>query len=510
MNPRRISLYVGEILKILSYVTISSSLVSIIFQEWFGVLAFLIGFISFYIASYLMKRVGEQDKPSVSDSMAIATTSWVLTGLLGSVPFLIMAWTINFNIEILGTPGMNNTLVAFLNPINGIFESVSGFTSTGLTFAADEQQLPKSFQWWRSLTEWIGGVGVIVLTVAVLARPGSGSLTLYNSEAREEKILPSVTSTVREIWKIYTSLTILFIIIFFLAGMKPWGAINHAMTALSTGGFSIYPDSIGHYDSAIIEYTVIPAMIAGSIAFPIYYLMTQGEIKKVYKDTQTRWLIIWFLTGSSILIFLLLISDQYGSLEESFRAGLFQFVSATTNTGFGTTTIGTGTASVWSISSMLFICLGMITGGSSGSTTSGIKIIRAYLLIKGTIWQIMSAIRPKNMVRTFSTGKREMSSSEFNKEYTEATVIIILWFVVAFLSTLLLAIIYPSSIPLENIVFEVLSSQNNVGVNAGIIDSDVHVVAKIIFIFTMLVGRLEIVPVAVVVTKIFDFTNSYN
>lgn len=509
MNVKIISQFVGQILKILSYMAVPSAVVSVIFREWFGVVAFVLGFLSFYVVSQIMIRLGVDEDPSVSDSMAIATFSWFLTGVLGSVPILAMAWMINFNIDILATPELNDTMRVFLNPLNGIFESVSGFTSTGLTFAETEQNLPRSVQWWRSLIEWVGGVGVIVLTVAVLARPGSGSLTLYNSEAREEKVLPSVTSTVREIWKIYAALTVLSAILFLLVGMRPWGAINHAMTAISTGGFSIYADSIGHYGSPIIEYAVIPVMIAGSIAFPIYYLMIKGEIKKVYNDTQTRWIFVWILLGTAGLTVLLASSNQYESLEKTFRIGLFQFVSATTNTGFGTATVGTASASLWSVSSILFICLGMLTGGSSGSTTSGIKIIRSYMLMKGTIWQVMSAIRPQNAIRTFRTSKREMSNSEFNKEYTEATVIIVLWFVSLFVTTLLLSIIYPDSVPLENIVFEVFSSQNNVGVDAGVVGPSIPSSAKIVIIFSMLIGRLEIVPVAVVVTKILDFTNSY-
>jgi trk system potassium uptake protein len=134
----------------------------------------------------------------------------------------------------------------------------------------------------------VGGVGVIVLTTSILARPGSGSLTLYESEARSEKIHPSIVSTVQTIWWIFLLFTFLSILLLWLAGMPMWSAINNAMTGLATGGFSITDDSIGTYDSVAIDFALIPVMMLGSIAFPIHYLILQGDLKNLYTDLQTR------------------------------------------------------------------------------------------------------------------------------------------------------------------------------------------------------------------------------
>lgn len=509
MNYRSIMWFVGSILRIIGYTALASTVVSMVFTEWFGAVAFIICFLAFHVSSVILRTVGNEKDPNTSESMVVATLSWFLTGILGSIPFLVVAWLMDFQIEILATPQMNQTVSVFLNPLNGIFESVSGFTGTGLTYSETEQNLPRSLQWWRSLTEWIGGVGVIILTVAVLSRPGSGSLTLYNSEAREEKVLPSVTSTVKEIWKIYIGLTLSSILLFVIVGMKPWGAINHAMTGIATGGFSIYADSIGHYGSPLIEYATIPVMIAGSIAFPVHYLILKGEIRNFYKDMQTRWLFSWIAIGSIFLVAILYSSNQYTSFEETLRVSLFQFVSATTNAGFGTTTIGNGTTTVWSTTAILFICLGMLTGGASGSTTSGIKMIRVYISIKGTAWQIASAFAPKSLVKNFDVDDRKLTESEFNREYKESTVIILLWVVVLVISILILTATLPEAIPLENIVFEVFSAQNNVGLSTGVVSPENPLIPKLVFVSVMLAGRLEIIPVAVAIASIFKSRGIY-
>ena len=176
-----------------------------------------------------------------------------------------------------------------LDDAGAVFESMSGFTGTGLTMTDNEEVLPRTLQWWRTFSEWVGGVGVIVLTTAILSRPGSGSLTLYESEARSKKIHPSIVSTVRTIWWIFILFTFLSILALWLAGMPIWGAINHGMTGLATGGFSITDNSIATYDSVAIDFVLLPVMLLGSIAFPVHYLILQGDLRNFYSDLQTRW-----------------------------------------------------------------------------------------------------------------------------------------------------------------------------------------------------------------------------
>ena len=504
---------VGRILQVVGLLLAASILVALVNAEFYAVPSFLISAVIVGgLGIVLARHYRDADAPGKLEGMVTAASAWGLTGLLGGLPFLMIAWTIATDPfpAWANTPPMDETTAIFLSPLDAVFESMSGFTGTGLTMAAVEEELPRSIHWWRSLTEWIGGVGVIVLTVAILARPGSGSYTLFESEARSEKIHPSIITTVQEIWKIYLGLTLASIGLFLVVGMPLWDAINHAMTGISTGGFSVHADSIGHYGSPLIEYAVVPVMVAGSIAFPIHYLIFKGELRNFYADLQTRWVFIWFTVGSIVLTALLFANGQYDTFEETFRVALFQFVSATSNAGFGTVAIGGGTERVWSAGTTLFACLGMLTGAAAGSTVSGLKLIRVITLVKGTIWQIESVFQPETAVRYLQMGERRLSEEQLQREYSEAAVVFVLWiaFLIVGVSVFLWAL--PPEYPLEYVIFDVMSAQSNVGLDAGITGPTMPTVTKGMLILNMWVGRLEIIPIAVLMDSIFRRLNLYN
>ena len=505
---------VGRIVQAVSLLLVASIAVAAVNGEFYAVPAFLASaLVAGGVGTALARRYRGADPPAKRDAMVTAATAWMLVGVLGGLPFLFVAWTIQIDPFPVwaNTPPMDATTAIFCHPLDAVFESMSGFTGTGLTMAAVEEQLPRSLHWWRSLIEWVGGVGVIVLTVAILRRSGgsSGSYTLYESEARSEKIHPSIVTTVREIWKLFLGLTLASILLYLLSGMPLWDAINHAMTGISTGGFSVHADSIGHYNSPLIEYATVPIMVAGSIAFPIHYLIFRGELRNFYADLQTRWVFIWFGAGSLALAGILAANGQYATLEESFRRGLFQFVSAASNTGFGTATVGEGTEPVWSAGATLLTCLGMLTGGAAGSTTSGLKLIRVVTLVRGTVWQIREIFRPDTAISYLQLGKRTLSEQQLEREYTEATVVFVLW--VAFLAVgvaVLLRVLSPGH-PLEYVIFDVMSAQSNVGLDSGITGPAMPGTAKAMLIVNMWVGRLEIIPVAVLLGAAFRRLDLY-
>lgn len=503
----------GRILQIVSLMLLVSVLVAAVNGELYAVPAFVVAAaVVGGTGIGLARRYRAAPDSGKLEAMVTAASAWGAVGALGGLPFLLIAWTITVDPypAWANTPPMTETVAVFRHPLNGIFESISGFTSTGLTMAAVEEDLPRSLHWWRSFTEWIGGVGVIVLTVAILARPGSGSLTLFESEARSEKIHPSIVSTVKEIWKIYLGLTIAAVVLFLAAGMPPWGALNHAMTGISTGGFSIHADSIGHYGSPVIEYAVVPVMVAGSIAFPIHYLILKGEVRNFYADIQTRWVFIWFSAGSIVLAALLAVNGQYETFEETFRVALFQFVSATSNAGFGTTTIGGGTEQVWTAGTTFLLCLGMLTGAAAGSTVGGLKLIRVLLLLKGTVWQIRSVFLPESATRHLQLGKRTLDTDQVMREYTEAAIVFVLWVLFLILGIAVFLWVLSPAYPVEYVIFDVMSAQSTVGLDSGITGPGMPDTAKVMLIFNMWIGRLEIIPVAVLLGTIFQRLNLYN
>ncbi|WP_435146013.1 TrkH family potassium uptake protein [Halobaculum sp. P14] len=525
----------GRMLEALAGLVLVSVVVPLVWREWWVLPGLVLaGAAPLLAGAALRRRFDRADDPGRLHGMMIAASGWFLVAVFGSLPFLFVAWTAALDPAWLGVPARfttagtdaSSTLAAFRNPLNGVFESMSGFTGTGLTMSVHEDALPRTLQWWRSLIEWVGGVGVIVLTTAVLARPGSGSLTLYRSEARSEKIHPSIVSTVRTIWWIFLLFTFFSVLLLWLAGMPMWHAINHAMTGLATGGFSVTDSSIGTYGSVAIDFALVPVMVLGSIAFPIHYLVLTGDLRNLYTDLQTRWVFVFFGLGSALLTALLFTERVYApesvavagvvlrgapaALFQSVRYGLFQFVSAASCTGFQTAgSLGTD----WSPQAQLTVAAGMVVGAAAGSTVGGIKLVRLLTLTKGTLFRIRGVFYPSNAVRTFQLDGRTLSSEETAQEFEEAAIITFLWFVFLALGAFVLLVSLPtgpSGYSLENVLFEVASAQGNVGLSAGITGPGMPTVTKVMFLFNMWIGRLEIIPVLVLLRGVFVSTGMYD
>ncbi|MDS0474959.1 TrkH family potassium uptake protein [Natrinema sp. 1APR25-10V2] len=498
----------GRILEALSGLLFVSLLVPLVWGEFWAIPALIVsGLVPFAIGYYLTSRFREATQPGKLHGMIIAATGWLLVAIFGSLPFLLIAWTVELGLPLVETPAQTETLAAFTEPLNALFESMSGFTGTGLTMTDNEEVLPRTLQWWRSFIEWIGGVGVIVLTTAILARPGSGSLTLYESEARSERIHPSVVSTVQTIWWIFILFTFVSILLLWVAGMPIWGAINHGMTGLSTGGFSITDNSIATYDSAAIDFALLPIMLLGSIAFPIHYLILQGDLRNFYADLQTRWVFIYMSAGTLALTAFVYVGDTYDSLFAAFRYGSFQFVSAATCAGFQTAVDATNVAlGRWPAQAQLTVTIGMIVGGAAGSTVGGIKLIRALTLLKGIRFRIADVFYPETAVRRLRINGRRLDEREVRQEFEEAAIIAVLWMLFLAVGTfVLLVILPPGEYTLENVVFEIASAQGNVGLSTGITGPDtLPTLGKITFLFNMWIGRLEIIPILVTLRTIFS------
>jgi trk system potassium uptake protein TrkH len=497
----------GRILQALAGLVFVSVVVSVLAEEYYAVPALLVsGVVPLTAGRLLTTWCADASDPGKLHGMVIAASGWLFVGLFGSLPFFLVAWTVEFSPAVLGPPQQTPTLAAFTNPLNAVFESMSGFTGTGLTMTDNEEVLPRTIQWWRSFSEWIGGVGVIVLTTAILARPGSGSLTLYESEARSEKIHPSIVSTVQTIWWIFIMFTFIAILVLWLAGMPIWGAINHGMTGLATGGFSITDNSIATYDSVVIDFALLPVMLLGSIAFPVHYLILRGDLRNIYQDLQTRWVFLYMGLGSALLWAFVYFGGTYETPFEAIRYGVFQFVSAATCTGFQTAVDTTNVAlGRWPAQAQLTVVAGMFIGGAAGSTVGGIKLIRALTLVKGIRFRIAEVFYPDSAVRRLRINGRRLSEDETRREFEEAAIIAFLWtlFLGIGIVTLLL-VLPPGEYGLENVIFEVASAQGNVGLSAGITGPDsLPTLGKVMFLFNMWIGRLEIIPVLVLLRLVF-------
>jgi len=386
--------------------------------------------------------------------------------------------------------------IQHMAPIDAFFESISGWTTSGFSMIPDPASSNYMILLWRSVTQWIGGLGVILLMVTILIRPGTGAFILYQSEARKDKIHPSIRSTLNSIWSLYLILTIAGILLLMAAGMPAWDSLNQSMAAISSGGFSIYADSIGTYNSIWIELAVIPIMIAGALPFVVLYKAFRKDIRQLFNDIQVRTFIL--LTAIGAVLLTLENYHFYGSLLTSARYSVFQYISAATTTGFQTADVST-----WSKSALLIMSIAMIIGGCAGSSAGGIKVARAYFLSNDVKLWFAKTLMSKNTIVTVKLGNKRVTEDAVNNELAEATLISFLWIISILVSVLLLSHVVSTSFDLSHIIFAVCSAQGNVGITCGIINPDMSYIGKIIIIIDMWVGRLEIIPVLMLVRYMF-------
>jgi len=487
----------GGIFIIIGFVTLIALVVPLYFGEYSETSRFdaitpffitaLVFFLSGFPLYYLFKKADVADFKS---AMVTAALGWLFISAISSIPFILIPY--------------NKATLIHMSPLSAFFESMSGWTGTGLTMIAREDLLPYSLQFWRSLIQWVGGVGVIVLTLSILARPGTGSFVLYRGEARDKKTHPSIVSTVRTIWWIFLLFSVIgilsLIIIGFItpSGMDIWESINHGMTGLATGGFSVTDDSISSF-GVVSQIAIIVLMVLGSIAFAAHYNLLKGRVKKFLSDPQLKAMIALIILGVVGLTAMNL--SLYGhNWLTSLKYSGFQFVSALTCTGFASIP----DLSIWSEPAKLLLSFAMIVGGAAGSTAGGIKLFRAILLYNGVGWRIKRSISTPRRVFVHKLGDKSLSKDDAMDLINEAAIISFMWVIILSVGILLISMIVSSQgYSLGDVIFEVCSAQGNVGLSTGITNILMSPVAKSMLIFNMWIGRLEIIPIIVLVKSMF-------
>jgi trk system potassium uptake protein TrkH len=481
----------GLLVPVVGFMATVSLVIPLAFGEGFALapLAITAG-ISFALGAALYFPFRNAGEAELKHGMIIAAFGWLLVAALGSLPFVLTA---------LFAQGReaSETLLYFKDPASAFFEAVSGYTGTGLTMAARADLMPKTLQWWRSFTEWIGGMGVIVLMLAILAgpRPGAARYSLYYAEARGEKIHPSVTSTLRTMWWIFLLYTFISVVALWGAGMPIWESINHAMTGISTGGFSVTDNSIATYNSVAIEIVLIPIMLLGAISFAVHYEMIRGNGRILWQDFQTRWFLTIALIG---IVFLTLENLLVIGGVDAVRHSAFQLVSAITCTGFQSADL-----SAWSPTGKLLLAAAMFIGGAAGSTAGGIKVMRMLILLKGVQWRFRKIVSSRKAIVPFRIGLSTIDESQVGQRLEDAALIAFLWLIFLGLGIIVLLHTVSQEHTLSDVVFEVASAQGNVGLSVGITQPTMSLAGKLTLCFNMWIGRLEIIPVLMLVRALF-------
>lgn len=336
------------------------------------------------------------------EALLLVSMSWLLGATLSAIPFFLWAH-------------LDTTVVAdhpFKNFADCYFEAMSGLTTTGATILSDIERLPAGLIFWRAMIHWLGGIGIVVLFVAVLPNLGVGGKKIFNIEAPGPKasgVKPRIGETARVLWLIYLSLTVAHILCLMIADLSLFDATCHAFSAIATGGFSPKTASKGHYNSTTVNYITIVFMILAGANFGLYYLAMKGKLSSVLKDTEFRFYIALLFIGSAIIVFSVMsagnpIGLSDGSAVEptfanSLEHGAFTAVSIQTTTGFVTADYDT-----WPHLAKTVLVLFMFIGGCAGSTSGGIKVIRIWLVFKILFAQVERVFNP-NVVRPMRIGK---------------------------------------------------------------------------------------------------------
>jgi trk system potassium uptake protein TrkH len=281
---------------------------------------------------------------------------------------------------------------------DALFESISGFTTTGATVTPDIEATSQGLLFWRSTTQWMGGMGVIVLVVAVLPTVGSGGMSLLAAEApgpTGERLTPRVRETARRLWAVYVGFTVVLTALYAVAGMSLYDAVSHSFTTVSTGGFSPYQDSIGAFDSAAIEWICIVAMVLAGGSFTLYYRALKRDPKPLLRSSEFK---VYLLVVAGITLWAYVASGYDGAQAAGFRDAMFTTVSTVTTTGFVTNEYG-----LWSQTTQLVLLLAMPIGAMAGSTAGGVKIVRVMAIASVAHREALRHLHP-HLVRPVRVG----------------------------------------------------------------------------------------------------------
>jgi trk system potassium uptake protein TrkH len=411
------------------------------------------------------------------EGFMIVTLVWLVFSFFGSLPYLFSG--------------------AIPSYTNAFFETMSGFTTTGSSILENIEEMPHGILFWRSLTQWLGGMGIIVLTLSVMPIFGIGGMQLFTAEVpgpTPDKISPKIHQTARVLWGLYLAFTTLEFILLWLGGMSWFDSICHSLTTLATGGFSTKQASIAHWDSAYIQYVIIFFMILAGTNFSLTFLVLQGRFSRLYKDEEFRYYIL-FIIGFTIMIFSgLLISTTLG-VEQAFRDSLFQVVSIISTTGYATVDYLT-----WSPILIMLIFALFFFGGSAGSTGGGIKIMRIVVLLKNSYYELRRIIHPNAVIPV-----RFNNHSVDSKIVTNVLAFFMFYMLVFFVSTIIFTIFEPD---ISTAMGAVATSLGNIGPGLGSVGPaesflHIHPVGKWFLAFLMLLGRLELFTVLVIFSPSF-------
>jgi trk system potassium uptake protein len=478
MNVKIVIRVLGFLILIEGIAIATALLVSLYYGEYDARAFFISMLINFFSGGLILLLTKNTDKKlGKREAFLIVSLVWVVCSAFGSLPYILSGALPRFH--------------------DAFFETMSGFTTTGSTVINNIEILPHGILFWRSITQWLGGMGIVVLSLAVLPVFGIGGMQLFAAEVpgpTPDKFSPRVKHTARALWVIYFTYTMVEIYLLWLGGMSVFDSVCHSFTTMATGGFSTKNASIAFWPSAYIQYVIIFFMFLAGINFTLSFMLFKGKFKRALKDEELKYY-FYFVVAFTLLFFGgLLLTSQLG-VEKAFRDAMFQVVSIMTTTGFATTDY-----LLWKPVLVALLFALFFVGGSTGSTGGSIKIMRIVLLFKNSYYELKRMIHPQAVIPV-----------RFNKHTVESKTInnilafFVLYFVAFGFGTILMMIFEPD---LETSMGAVATCLGNIGPGLGKVGptftfSYLEPAAKWLLSFLMLIGRLELFTILMLFTPAF-------
>lgn len=467
MNMKMVRYIIGKMLGVQSVLLLLPMIVGMMYGEKTSS-AFLITSVLLAVCFAIWGRKRPENTTIYAkEGLVIVATAWIFWSLFGALPFFLSGSIPNY--------------------VDAFFETVSGFTTTGSTILTNIEVLPKGMIFWRALTHWVGGMGVLVFVMVLTSLDEKNSMHLMRAEVpgpEADKLVPKARATAQLLYGMYFVLTAVEAVLLLCGGMNLFDAVTHAFSTAGTGGFSGYNASVAHFDSAYIDGVITVFMILFGINFNLYFLLVLKDLKNVWKNEELRAYL--GIIAAAVGIIVVNILPMYQSIGKAFRYAAFQVASVITTTGFITADFN-----LWPELSKCVLLVVMVIGACAGSTGGGIKVSRFLILIKSIKREMKTMLHPKAVTLVKVNGKKV-------KEETMRGVYVyfIAYILILILSVLLVSI---NNFDFETSFTSVLTTLNNVGPGLNLVGpvenfAKFSMFSKVVLCLDMLIGRLEIFP----------------
>jgi trk system potassium uptake protein TrkH len=467
----------GDIFTFIAPLTALPVIVAVIFSEWELLLPMAAVPVIFLLLGMALQRLPRGNRGArLSSAMCSVALFWLTCAMVSGIPFMIGL-------------GMGFT--------DAFFEGMAGWTGTAFSMIRSLDTAPHVLLFWRSYMQWIGGIGIVAVMIALASSTGLFSAKISRTEGRDEPLMPAVIATGRALWKIYAVLTFVAISLILFTGLSLWESVNLALSAVSTGGFTLHEGGILFYNSITLELLLIPFMIAGALPFKLYYLIAGNRRLSLFGDEQVKLFFLFAGIGVAVVTYDLIFFGNFALLT-ALHQGLFMTVSSLTTTGFQTINLRS-LASV----TLLFLTLITFIGGASGSTAGGIKLNRVALALRALLWWFRRLFVSGKVLLPFRIEGRVIPRATAELEAAKNMLVIILSVVTIFIAALAVVQFHLTTYSLTDIFFEIVSAFSSCGVSTGYVSPDMPIISKWIFIMVMWIGRLEVIPVVMLFIALF-------